>query len=292
MGVAAQKAALLALETEIFRVTTMSLGNEAQSAPEIRSVSMLYIGCEGWTISGKFSSEFPTCGSHLERYAQIFQSCEINTSFYRPHRKLTWERWANAVPAAFCFAVKVPRVITHDRSLSRTVDDLLPFFAQALLLGQKLGPVLFQTPPKLVFDEKIAAKFLALLRTIYSGQVVIEPRHVSWFTDAAERLLVDFGVARAAADPAPIVAGGLPRASRSLSYYRLHGTPRKYYSEYSSDALVRLSATYQDEVGVKDVWAIFDNTASDAVAGDALRLLRMSSQESRIDCDPDEDRLA
>jgi uncharacterized protein YecE (DUF72 family) len=239
---------------------------------------MLYIGCAGWTIPKQVSTEFPAGGSHLERYAQVLPCSEINTSFYRPHRKLTWERWGNSVPAAFRFAVKAPRTITHDQSLSCSKEDLLAFFDQVFLLGEKLGPILFQTPPKLAFDEKVVAKFLALLRTIYSGQVVIEPRHVSWFTSPAESVLSDFQVGRVAADPAPIAAGGLPGGSRLLSYYRLHGTPRKYYSAYSSEALASLVAAVQGEVQVKDVWVIFDNTASGAAAADALRLSRMFSE--------------
>lgn len=103
---------------------------------------------------------------------------------------------------------------------------------------------------------------------------------MSWFSDDAERLLIDFGVVRAAADPAPIPAGGLPGGSELLSYYRLHGTPRKYYSAYSREALVTLSAAAQVEGPAKDIWVIFDNTASGEAAGDALRLLRMSSGAS------------
>ncbi len=242
---------------------------------------MLYIGCAGWTIPRKFSSEFAACGSHLERYSEIFQCSEINTSFYRPHRKITWERWANSVPAAFRFAVKAPRTITHDRSLGVNENDLLPFLDQALLLGEKLGPILFQTPPKLIFDDQVVVKFLALLRTLYLGQVVIEPRHVSWFTPAAEQLLLDFEIVRVAADPSPTPVSGPAGESKLLSYYRLHGSPRKYYSAYSNEALATLSAHVLNEVRIKDVWVIFDNTASGAAAGDALRLLRMSSGEGR-----------
>lgn len=236
---------------------------------------MLYIGCAGWTIPGKFSSEFSTSGSHLERYAQVFQCAEINSSFYRPHRNKTWERWANSVPSCFRFAVKAPRTITHERSLCCTKDDLTPFFGQASILDEKLGPILFQTPPKLSFNEAVATEFFAQVRSIYPGQVVIEPRHVSWFTEDAERVLIDFEIARVAADPAPVALAGQVGGSTLLSYYRLHGTPRRYYSAYSHEALTNLSAATQIEAGQKDVWVIFDNTASGAAAGDALQLLRM-----------------
>src|SRR3954462_5770520 len=133
---------------------------------------MLYIGCAGWTIPARFSSDFPTAGSHLEGYARVLPASQINTTFYRPHRAATWERWANAVQADFRFAVKAPRTITHERSFSGAKGDLVRFFDQVLCLGRKLGPILFQTPPKLVLDAKVTAKFFTVLRAMYSGQVV------------------------------------------------------------------------------------------------------------------------
>ena len=110
---------------------------------------MLYIGCAGWSIPRQFTSEFPVVGSHLERYARVLSCSEINSSFHRPHRPVTWERWADTVPATFRFAVKAPKAITHEHSLQCSATDLTGFFEKALLLREKLGPVLFQTPPKL-----------------------------------------------------------------------------------------------------------------------------------------------
>ncbi len=171
--------------------------------------------------------------------------------------------------------MKAPRAVTHESALSGTDGDLTNFFEQAFLLGAMLGPILFQTPPKLRYEHDVARRFFSSLRTIYSGQVVIEPRHLSWFTDDAERLLIDFDIPRVAADPSPTPEGKYPGGSKLLSYYRLHGAPRKYYSAYSDEELATLAGSLQSGNHCGDVWCVFDNTASAAAAGNALRLLRL-----------------
>jgi uncharacterized protein YecE (DUF72 family) len=69
----------------------------------------IYVGTAGWSVPKEHAAAFPVEGSHLERYAQVFGAVEINSSFYRPHRRTTYERWAASVPETFQFAVKVPR---------------------------------------------------------------------------------------------------------------------------------------------------------------------------------------
>jgi uncharacterized protein YecE (DUF72 family) len=75
------------------------------------------IGCAGWNLPSAKADAFPGPGSHLERYARVLRAVEVNSSFYRPHRRETWERWAGSVPVDFRFSVKVPRQITHFRRL-------------------------------------------------------------------------------------------------------------------------------------------------------------------------------
>ena len=81
---------------------------------------------------------------------------EINSSFYRPHRTATYERWAASVPEDFRFAVKVPKAITHERRLKDASDLLDRFLSEAGGLGPKLGPLLVQLPPSLSFQAGIA----------------------------------------------------------------------------------------------------------------------------------------
>jgi uncharacterized protein YecE (DUF72 family) len=189
------------------------------------------IGCAGWAIPKAHAASFPGSGSHLERYAQVFNALEINSSFHRPHRRATYERWAASVPAHFSFAVKAPKRITHELHLVGTEMALDEFLTQADGLGPKLGPLLFQLPPKFGFDPLMVRAFFAALRARHGGDVVCEPRHADWFALAADDLLAEFRIARAAADPALVSAE--PGGWKKLVYFRLHGSPRVYWSEYT-----------------------------------------------------------
>ena len=82
----------------------------------------IYVGTAAWAIPKQYQDAFPTEGSHLVRYASRFDGVEINSSFYRPHRLSTYQRWADDVPEHFRFAVKMPKTITHESRL-RNVDE-------------------------------------------------------------------------------------------------------------------------------------------------------------------------
>jgi uncharacterized protein YecE (DUF72 family) len=230
------------------------------------------IGCAGWNIPAACASNFVSGESHLHRYSQVFNCCEINSSFYRPHRKDTWERWAKSVPDEFRFSVKVPKVITHEAKLKCSSDTLTAFLAQVKFLGEKLGPLLVQLPPSLEFEPSPTRKFLSQLRQTYSGDVVCEPRHASWFNTASNDLLNEFQIARVAADPACVPAAADPGGFSSLAYFRLHGAPRRYYSSYDADFLSALASKLEKLAEKMRVWCIFDNTASGAAMQNALDL--------------------
>ena len=197
----------------------------------------MWIGCAGWTIRAQYASLFPQSGSHLERYAQRFTAVEINTSFYRPHRLSTYRRWAATAPDGFAFAVKAPKTITHELRLADVGSHLDAFLEQVSGLGGKLGPLLFQLPPSFAFDETSVRSFLLVLRERFEGSVVWEPRHRSWFDGHADELLKEFRIARAAVDPPIVAAAAKPGGWDGLIYFRLHGSPRIYYSEYGPDRL-------------------------------------------------------
>lgn len=238
------------------------------------SPEFIAVGTAGWSVPGTQAAHFPGAGSHLERYARRFPIVEINTSFYRPHRVATYARWAAAVPEGFRFAVKVPRTITHDRRLADGAEPLARFLAEVAGLGSKLGPLLLQLPPSLAFDRVTAGAFLADLRRAVAGDIVCEPRHRSWFAAEVERRLNDLAIARVAADPAPVRGAGEPGGWRGLSYYRLHGSPRMYYSAYAPAFLDRCAERLRaDAAQRRTAWCIFDNTAAFAATGDALDTL-------------------
>lgn len=238
------------------------------------------IGCAGWTIPKEAAPAFPAEGSHLQRYAAVFPVAEINSSFHRPHKAQTYERWAASVPEAFRFSVKLPRTITHDARLSG-VEALLDRFAgEAGALGGKLGCVLVQLPPKLAFDARVAEHFFGELQQRFSCMVALEARHPSWFLDGSTDLLRERGITRVIADP-PAGQPGPHVPTTSTIYTRLHGTPRVYYSSYPDEYLAALAADLDVHTAAgRTVWCIFDNTASGAAVPNALTVLRDAGGEA------------
>lgn len=234
------------------------------------------IGCAGWSIPSRHAPLFGDGDSHLARYATRFDVAEINSTFYRPHQPRTFERWAASVPASFRFSVKLPRAITHEARLHGTGDALSAFFADVAGLGSKLGGVLVQLPPSLVFEARLAERFFAMLRRRSSTRVAFEPRHPSWFTPAADVVLNRYAVARVAADPAPVPEAAVPGGSGTgarWTYWRWHGSPRMYYSSYEPAALHGLAIQLvQAARAWRPAWCIFDNTAHGHAMADAARL--------------------
>lgn len=232
---------------------------------------MIHLGCAGWSLSRQYADAFAAPGSHLQRYAARFNAVEINSSFYRAHRPETYARWATSVPEGFRFAVKLPKAITHEQRLERCEPALEAFLAECGQLGERLGCLLVQLPPSLGFAEPVAQRFFESLRERYAGAVAIEPRHASW--QSAQAMLSDLRIAQVAASPSRFATDALPGGWPGLVYWRLHGEPRIYHSEYSTAYLQGLAERLQRSraAGVP-TWCIFDNTASGAALGNALDL--------------------
>lgn len=238
-----------------------------------------YIGCAGWSLPRDAQPHFPAEGTHLARYAARLPAVEINSSFYRPHRPATYARWAASVPPAFRFSVKVPRTITHERRLVEAAPLLDAFLTEVAGLGAALGCLLVQLPPSLAFRSDVADAFFAALRDRHAGPAVVEPRHASWFAPDADQLLDARRIGRVAADPARVPAAAEPGGWPGMVYYRLHGSPRVYYSNYEDADLDALAARLAAPAAAPS-WCIFDNTALGAATTNALGLLDRVSAES------------
>jgi uncharacterized protein YecE (DUF72 family) len=234
----------------------------------------IHIGCAGWSIPGRLKDCFPGNGTHLERYAARFNAVEINSCFYRSHQQKTYVRWAAATPPDFRFSVKTPRHITHTLRLVGAEEPLKQFLKEVAGLGDKLGAILVQLPPSLAFFDG-AQDFLDNLRSLTSTAVVLEPRHSSWFEAGVERLLIDHQISRVAADPPPVPAASLPAGYPGTIYYRLHGSPRVYYSTYDAQFLDQSAeALRRPAMATESGWCIFDNTALGGAYENGLSLLQ------------------
>lgn len=241
----------------------------------------LFVGCAGWAIPAAHADRFPEGSSHLQRYAQVFNCVEINSSFYRPHLPATYARWAATVPEDFRFAVKMPRTISHQARLRECEPALQAFLTQVDPLDTKLGCLLLQLPPSLAYVPSVALPFFDQLRQLYQGPVVCEPRHASWFVTSANHTLAERDIARVAADPARVPRAAVPAGDSEMQYLRLHGSPRMYYDSYSETCLRRISMRlHRVSRQTTQRWCIFDNTALGHATTNALTLAAYMQADS------------
>ena len=232
------------------------------------------VGTAGWSLPREVQQRFPGVGSHLARYAGLFPCVEINSTFHRPHRATTFARWAETVPAGFRFSLKMPKAITHEKRLAGTRSLVEGFLGDIEPLRAAADCLLVQLPPKLEFEARRARAFFGHLRDHFPRSIALEPRHASWFTPAAERVLRQFRVARVAADPPRAPGGDEPGGWDGLAYYRLHGFPRVYYSSYEAGFLDALAVRMRQHIAEgTPAWCIFDNTTLGAGTANALSLL-------------------
>jgi len=235
-------------------------------APDVR------IGTAGWSIPRAAAGRFDSPGTHLQRYSCRLNCAEINSSFYRPHAASTYAKWRDSTPAGFQFAVKIPKTITHELKLRAAREAFDAFLAQTDGLADKRGPLLLQLPPSLAFESRVVTRFFNEVRRVYAGPMVCEPRHATWFAPLVASLLERYAISRVGADPPPVPDASTPAGWARLAYFRLHGSPRTYWSRYDENAIATLAATIGKMSIAGQVWCVFDNTASGAAIENACDL--------------------
>jgi uncharacterized protein YecE (DUF72 family) len=207
---------------------------------------------------------------------------KFNSSFYRSHRRETYAKWAASVPVDFRFSVKLPREISHTLRLRAAAKPLANFLGEIEGLGARIGVVLIQLPPSFAFDRRVVRAFLETLRSRFDGAAVVEPRHRSWFESPVEDVLREFEIGRVGSDPALCDAASIPIAASRVAYWRLHGSPRMYYSKYEASYLERLAASIvTSRKAATGRWCIFDNTAHGFAIANALQLAQLIGADDR-----------
>jgi uncharacterized protein YecE (DUF72 family) len=256
------------------------LSTEEFAGGAITELRRIRVGIAGWSNPPAFRADRPSKMTHLEFYAEQFSCVEINSSFHRPHRPTTYARWRDETPAAFRFAVKMPRSITHESCLRQCRADVTRFYKEVEHLQPKLGAILVQMPPSLEFNAITVRSFFKALPRWPGVTVACEPRHPSWFAVGAEKMLQRLAVARVAADPGRYPGAQAPGGSCLHAYFRWHGSPRMYYSQYS-DAQLAVFATQVKTSAAQHAWCIFDNTANYAAWHDARRFITLLHSRSK-----------
>ena len=263
------------------------------------------VGTSGWTYAhwnGRFYPVGLPSRGQLAYLAQRFATVEINGTFYGLARPSSFARWRDEVPEDFVFSVKGSRYVTHMLKLTEPLRPLANFFAQGvLLLGRKLGPILWQLPPTLAFDAERVRGFLELLPRDLAqaerlarrhdrrldGRVALraldghdrplrhalEVRHASWLSEEALQLLASHEIALVTADTADRHPLSVERTSGDFAYVRLHGSHRLYSSRYSDRELDAWAALVDDWTRHgTDVYVYFDNDDQARAPDDARRL--------------------
>jgi uncharacterized protein YecE (DUF72 family) len=237
--------------------------------------AIIHIGTSGWHYRhwvGPFYPPGTPASRYLRFYIDHFAAAEINGSFYRMPSDKTLAAWRDAVPDGFRFAAKASRFITHAKKLALPISLYGGFFDGIGTLGDKLGPILFQLPPRWRVNRERLAAFLEALPDRY--RYAFEFREPSWLVPEIYALLEKH---RAALCLYHIAGFRSPiEVTCDFVYVRLHGPGAKYQGSYSGPALKAWAARIRDwSADGKDVWCFFDNDQNGYAAKDALRLKKM-----------------
>jgi uncharacterized protein YecE (DUF72 family) len=248
---------------------------------ERTTVSKIHVGCSGWVYKhwrGLFYPEDLPQRRWFERYAEEFDTVEINASFYRLPLVSTFEGWRVKAPSGFRYSLKVNRFITHMKKLLDCRDEVDRFIALARPLGDELGPLLYQLPPSLHKNLERLDTFLSWLPD--DLEQVVEFRHKSWYDEEVVDLLNRHGVGFVAHDLKGLAS---PRwASGRTAYVRFHGTGGKYYGRYSDDALLEWTDWLMEQRrSGKCCWCYFNNDIHGHAIEDARTLKSMVGQIGR-----------
>lgn len=235
----------------------------------------LWIGTSGWTYAGWRGSFYPNHipkRSWLQWYAEQFSTTEINGSFYRTPSLDAVRAWRDSTPSHFIFAWKASKFITHWKRLTEKCKNSLELMESRLTaLEPKVGPVLFQLPPRWKVDRQRLRSFLTLLNT--ERRYAFEFRDTSWYEEGVMGLLRDHNAALCLSDhhdaPSP-----WDITARHV-YVRGHGPTGRYKDRYPKRTLDQWAETFSSwrQKGI-DVYCYFDNDQKTAAPKDARQLVQ------------------
>jgi uncharacterized protein YecE (DUF72 family) len=243
---------------------------------------MNYIGTSGWDYEkwrGSFYPEEVGQADALTYYAQQFPSVEVNNTHYQLPEEQTLQGWQAAVPDTFTFAVKASRYITHMKKLKDPHEPLTNLLERVSILGDNLGPLLFQLPGHWKFNAERLTNFLQALPEGY--RCAFEFRDPSWHNPTTYKLLAQHNAAFCIYEFAGKIS---PKdTTADFVYIRLHGPEETPYTgQYDAQTLSGWAGaiTSWSRQG-KDVYCYFDNDQSGYAPQDAARLQSMVQPDSK-----------
>jgi uncharacterized protein YecE (DUF72 family) len=244
---------------------------------------VIYVGTSGWQYGswkGAFYPQKIPQRAWLSHYVTEFPVVEVNNSFYQLPKEGTFDKWRDETPPKFVYVIKASRYITHIRRLRNARESVDLFWSRTSRLNEKLGPVLFQLPPRFKADLDLLREFLSLLPA--EMKPAFEFRDESWNRDDVYTALDGAGAAWVLADRPgarvePIVTGG-------WSYIRFH-QGRPFHPAYSRTKLARW-ADRISELPARDTHIFFNNDPQAAAPRDAQILMSLLRKRGQTVAEP------
>lgn len=235
----------------------------------------IYIGTSGWSYShwkGVFYPANISAARMLEEYCNYFRTTEINSSFYRLPDRHTLERWLKSTPADFVFSVKASRYITHMKKLKEPEDNVSNLLGRIKMLGDRLGPILFQLPPRWHCNEE---RLTAFLESLPGGlHYAFEFRDQSWLNKRIYRLLADYNAALCIYELDGFLSP--KEITTDFIYVRLHGPGGPYQGSYDTAVLTEWARIFVNwSTQGMSIYCYFDNDENSYAAVNARTLQNM-----------------
>lgn len=218
-----------------------------------------HIGCSGFHYKHWKESFYPhglPQRKWFSFYSGQFKTLELNVTFYRFPQLSFLQNWHAVSPPDFRFSVKAPRAITHYKQFHNSVEMITSFYDTISQgLAEKLGPVLFQMPPRFTYTEEKLDRIINNLSPAFSN--VVEFRHPSWWQESIYRKLGEHRITFCGMShpelPTDIIQ------NTPLVYYRFHGIPQLYYTLYDKTSLQQAVNTLSDNHNASEAWLYFNN---------------------------------
>lgn len=236
----------------------------------------LHIGCSGFHYKdwrGKFYPEKLAVKNWFDFYCEHFKTIELNVTFYRFPQLSFLQNWYKKAPPDFRFSVKAPKAITHFKQFHDTARMISDFYGTINDgLREKLGPVLFQMPPRFSYDEERLERIINTLNPSFNN--VTEFRHVSWWREDVYKALAEHKITFCSQSH-PLLPDDVIGNTQSV-YYRFHGVPELYRSPYSKQFLQKVANAVENNKNVKQGWFYFNNDYDAVGARNAEEMMAMT----------------
>lgn len=218
-----------------------------------------HIGCSGFHYKdwrGKFYPEKLAMKNWFDYYTKYFDTVELNVTFYRFPQLSFLQTWYQKCPENFRFSVKAPKAITHYKQFHDSARFITDFYETSNNgLKEKLGPVLFQLPGRLAYNEERLERIINSLNPSFNN--VLEFRHESWWREDVYKALAEQNITFCGMShpslPDDVVV------NTSTVYYRFHGVPDLYRSAYSKESLQEIVSIVKSDKHIKTGWFYFNN---------------------------------